>query len=163
MVKQGGRKQKNTPKIGKHQWIIGGAIIALSTLLLVFLSWFFYTGSTKEIVAVADQFKPDSSWELVSENIQPPATVCIDIECPSVHRSWNTHTLISKEKLVKQINLSGWSFHIDNDCILSPDIFGAGITVCSAKGVIGDYAVTVSINGSNSPGSAYISLSIERR
>lgn len=162
MVKQGGRKQKNTPKIGKHQWVIGGAIIALSTLLLVFLSWFFYTGSTKEIVAVADQFKPDSSWELVSENIQPPATVCIDVECPSIWRQWRSNTTASSEtfrSLLKQVR---WNLKIDTDCNYNDAGLGKNLKLCSASGVTDNYLVEVTIRNDSTPSTTLVGLSIKK-
>lgn len=164
MVKSGGSRKKSISKADKRRWMItSGIIVALLVAFFGFLAWFFYVGSSKEIVAIADQFKPDSSWELVSENIQPPATFCVDVECPSVHRSWNTHTLISKVKLQQQLELSGWKFKIDNDCSLSPNIFGTGTTICSASGIVNGYSATVSISGSNTPGNTRVSLNIEKR
>lgn len=164
MVKSGGSKKKNVSKADKRRWMINsGIIIALLVAFFGFLAWFFYVGSPKEIMTVADQFKPDPSWELVSEKIQPPATFCIDVECPSVHRSWNTHTLISKDKLQQQLELSRWNLKIDSDCTLDPNIFGAGTTICSASGVVNGYLVVVSISGSNTPGNTRVSLNIEKR
>lgn len=61
-------------------------------VIMGFLFGLVYTGSTKEIIAVADQFQPDPSWTLESEKITPPRIICIDSVCPQVFRSWSVGT-----------------------------------------------------------------------
>jgi hypothetical protein len=152
------KKDKNS-KLG---WKIGSVIIiAFFAAIIGFLIWFFYVGSTKEIVAVADQFKTDPSWDLSSERVEPPRNFCIDIECPSLSRQWKTDSILSKEELREYLKMSGWDFNIEGDCLVDKNISGTAITLCSASGVVNGYKVTVYISGSSTPDSEGIGLSVD--
>ena len=161
MVKKGGKKAIS--KADKRRWKIGSAIIIASFSIAVgLLLWLSYTGSTKEIVAVADQFKPDPSWELKSEAIEPPRTFCGDVECPSVFRLWGTENQLSKSEFQKIINLAGWNFPVDEDCEVNPNVFGTSLPTCTASGAIDGYRVSLSVRGSSSPDSYQVSLNVTK-
>ncbi len=161
MVKRGGKNAVS--KADKRRWKIGSAIIIVAFSVIVgLLLWLSYTGSSKEIVAVADQFKPDPSWQLKSEAIEQPRTFCGDVECPSVFRLWKTDYLLSKDEFQKLITISGWDFTINGDCKLNSNIFGTSLPICSASGVINSYQVNISIRGSNEPDSSQVSLNITK-
>ena len=162
MVKRGGKNAVS--KADKRRWKIGSAIIIVAFSVVVgLLLWLSYTGSSKEIVGVADQFKPDPSWQLKSEAIEPPRTFCGDVECPSVFRSWATNGVIGRDKLQAQLMESGLNFKITGDCILKPNVYGGGLPLCMASGVIDGYIIKVTVNGSNSPGSSSVGLNVKRQ
>lgn len=163
MVKKGG---KNAVSIAdKRRWKIGSAIIIVSFAIVIgLLIWLSYTGSTKEIVAVADQFKPDPSWELKSEAIEPPRTFCGNIECPSVNRQWQTSNLINREELSSILKRSGWNFTIQGTCFMQNNRYHSdSIEVCSADGFVNNYVIKISVSGSNPSGSSYIGINIEEK
>ena len=159
MVKSVG--QKNTSKGSKRKLKIVSTLVILCVIALIgILFALFYVGSTKEIVAVADQFKPDSSWKLVTDDVQPPKAFCGDVECPRVYRGWSTKNVISKDLFIEQLRSSGFNFPVVGDCLLRSNDFGAATTLCSASGNINGYGVIVNVGGSNTPGSANIGLTI---
>src|SRR5690606_33894070 len=82
--------------------IIVGVILLATIATLVYLV--LWTGSTKEIEAIADKFQPGESWTLVNERIEPPRMVCLgDVACPSISRTWNSQEMISREQYTKMI------------------------------------------------------------
>lgn len=142
-------------------WIKLSIIIGLPLLVVGFI--FIYQGSPKEIVAVADQFQPDESWQLTTERIVPPAFTCLEANCPSVHRTWETGDNITKQEFQKVLNDSGWNFVIEDDCLPRANITGSGQTLCGAKGHIGDYQINVNaVGGNDSQSDGRIILSIEK-
>jgi len=155
-------KKKSVSNANKQRRIIIWVTAALLIVIGGYTAWSLFEGSSSEVVAVANQFKPDSSWELKAESIQGSRKICIDVECPSVWRQWKTDNLVSKDELVRNLHASGWNFEIEGDCKLDQNAFGGGLPVCSAKGVVNDYDVTVTVNGSNSPDSFSVGLNVKR-
>lgn len=159
MVKRGGKSAVS--KADKRRWKIGSAIIiVLFSVIVGFLLWLSYTGSSKEIVAVADQFKPDPSWQLKSEAIEPPRTFCIDIECPSVWRQWQTNSLLSQEDFSKIIKKTNWDLSLDEGCDFSNIQNGENTKVCSAMGLVDGYTTTLTIRTTGTDKKHSIGLSI---
>lgn len=163
MVKVGSKKQISPAD--KRRWQIGSAIvIALLIAFIALLSWIFYVGSSKDIVAVADQFKPDPSWELKSESIVPPQTLCIDVECPSVWRQWKTPNTLSIKELTNVLNTSQLDLAIKGDCnLIDPNRYGNNIDICSASGVYNEYNIDVTVSRSNPSGNSWVGLNISKR
>lgn len=152
MVKKDRKSKKN---IFITLGIIFGAIIA-------FLVWFFYVGSPKEIMSVADQLQVDPTWKLEVNHVQPPRTVCIDDECPSLNRQWITTHPLSREEFATLLDKSGWKFDIQGDCLPKPNVSGSHIGVCSAEGSINGYRVVTGISMSNPHESSWVDLSISK-
>lgn len=141
-------------------------LIALGIILsaiIGFLVWFFYVGSPREMISVADQLKTDPDWELASESIQPPRTVCIDGDCPSLSRQWRTDHTLSRDEFAVLLQKSGWNFTIDGDCLPNSYNFGDHVRLCSAKGNIGEYDVIIAISASNPAGKSWVGLGISRK
>lgn len=160
MVKATSTKTK-VPEANKRRWLIGSAIIiALLVTFVGFLIWFFYIGSSREIITVADRFKPDPSWQLKSEKIEPPRTICIDVECPSVWRQWKTNEFVSYDTLRDRLTSSGLDLEIDGDCTLNPADNTEDMKVCSASGVSGEYEISVTVRSSNSSKHSLVGLNI---
>lgn len=71
---------------------IGSLIVAVSLFFVIG----FWPGSTKNVVAVANQFQPGSGWKLESERISPPRLICLQADCGEVRRAW-TSSAISRD------------------------------------------------------------------
>lgn len=80
---------------------IGGALLITVIGFTYALLW---TGSTKEIVGVADSFHIPADWKKVSEQVEPPRLVCIgDLVCPSLIRKYQAYATISSKELISKI------------------------------------------------------------
>lgn len=150
-----------TKKDRKLEWKIGSVIIiGFFVLLIGFIVWFFYVGSPKEIVSVADQFKPGSDWILKGEHIEPPRNSCVDVDCPSVSRRWSLpHEL--DEKQFEDIAWIGKTHLTPTGSCFEKNKDGKVIKLCDAVGLIDGYNVTLTYTGNhhsdNKPGiSLYI-------
>ena len=118
--------------------VIGGGIA-------VFLFLLFYEGSTEPIIAIADKFHPDSSWELVSERVEPPRIACLnDVACPSLHRMWRTEHALSYDELKRFVQQSGLDMTIEGDCLPKLNLSGVN-SMCSANGESNKMSVTVNV------------------
>ena len=147
----------------KRKWVFLGVLVFI-VANIGFIIWFFHVGSTNEIESVANQFKPDTSWKLTTSDIQPPRTLCIDVECPRVLKQWESKTAITADDLSLLLKKSGWDFRIDGDCVLdNPNRYGDSVEVCSASGFINGYDVSVSVSSSNPPVNYQVGLNIELR
>lgn len=116
------KEPKNKRNWGPAIGIIIG--IAVTAVLLIFAinwvrDWTSYKGSPDEILAIADQFKPDPAWMLTRDKVYPPANGCIDIQCPSVFRDWRVDSSLTPE-LIKQIETlvseTGWNVNNGKVC-----------------------------------------------
>ncbi|RYF28860.1 MAG: hypothetical protein EOO17_03780 [Chloroflexi bacterium] len=121
-------------------------VVVLVAVPLIALGGFLfgltYRGSTKDIVAVADQFQPDPSWKLESETINPPQIICIDSVCPQVVRSWRINYLTDQDIL--QIAKSyGGALKRDHEC--TPSAMGGLVAICSFESTVDMYNVRFSI------------------
>lgn len=124
--------------------IVAGIVVLMAAS---FLYWSTWEGSTEEIESVANEFKPNSDWEQVSSRVNSPQNICFDVRCPSVHKSWKTPQIISKNVLRETLTKSGWNFEIQGDCQADPRFGGSGVSVCAAQGEVGVYRVKVDVVG----------------
>ena len=153
-----GNKSKN---LG---WKIGGGIIVLFIGLIVgFGFWLAYEGDPKEIVSVADQFKPKPEWQLTQNSVEPPRNSCIDIVCPSVGRSWILPQKLNRENFEQIAYIGNTKLTITPDCF-EKDEEGHVLESCDAVGIINNYDVVLTYYGRgiehNKP---VIILNVERR
>ncbi|HET8884133.1 MAG TPA: hypothetical protein VFM68_01540 [Candidatus Saccharimonadales bacterium] len=125
-----------------NYWVKLGIVIGAPVIIVAFI--FLYQGSPKEIVAVADQFQSDNSWQLTDERVVSPAIICFEANCPSVHRNWQTDGMLTKEELQTVLNNSGWNFEVEGDCVPEERISG-GEGVCGASGTIQQYTVDMHV------------------
>lgn len=148
----------------KLEWKIGSVIIIIALGLMAWgITSLFWMGGTEKIEAVANQLKPREGWVLTQEQIETPKSFCGDVTCPSVHRQWETESLLTKEELSTLLHQTGWNFEIKGDCTINPYITGGYLTLCSAKGIEGEYRVSVSVSGSNPAGKSWVSLNVEEK
>ena len=132
------RKKDLKPPVPKAIRII--QIIMVLTALAIpiaIVAWLMWHGSPKEILAVADKFKPQEGWVLVHEEVRPPANFCGDQACPEVVREWKVPKFYEEEELTAIIIKA-----YGNDVSLRPDIFcnnisdGVGRDIRSCGGSI---------------------------
>lgn len=124
----------------KLQWKIGSAIIiVLFGLMIYFVAWFFYVGSPKEIVSLADQFKPGLDWTLRQEHVEPPRSFCIDVDCPSVSKGWSLSKKIDRQQFENIASIGNSRLTLSDDCFKNE----AAVDFCDATGTVNGYEVTL--------------------
>src|SRR3990167_11149633 len=107
----------------KLEWKIGSVIIIIFFGFMIYgIVTFFYRGSPAEILSVTDQFKPEKDWVLVSEHVEPPGNFCIDIDCPSVGRTWTIPSPVSEEEAYRRLSQAGWTIDYSEGCYPYPDM-----------------------------------------
>lgn len=160
MLKDSGKKQLMSRQ--RNRWKIGSVvIIAVFVSGVLLFGWLFHVGSTDEITSVANQFKADPTWQLEDEHIEPPATICFDVACPSVSRTWKTPQLVTEEELSHVLRQSEWPFEISGECKSTNISSGTRLPICTATGDREGYIIKVSVTSSEQ--SNGVNLSIERR
>lgn len=133
----------------KIAFIVAGIVVVLIAAVAFLLFWH---GNTKEILSVADKFRPSSSWKLESELVRPPAFTCLNGgTCPEVSRSWEIKDSLTKQQFTSLIRSSGWMFSIEGDCTLPKNSFGEDVSICSAEGVDNNYNVAIWLDENSSP------------
>ena len=122
------------------------AAIAVAVLLIVGgFFWLTWSGSTKDIESVANQFKADSSWKLVSSSVTPPRTLCIGQSCPNLSRKWLASKTVTESDLKKVLLSSGWSnVKIENQNCME------GSQFCTADGKVNQYTVQIYTDSNDS-------------
>jgi hypothetical protein len=117
-IKEPKTKRNWGPIIG----IIVGIVVTVAVLIFAinwFRDWTSYRGSPDEILAVADQFKPDPAWTLTREIVHPPANGCIDKQCPSLFRDWRVDSGLTPEfikQIEKLLGETEWNFDKGKVC-----------------------------------------------
>ncbi len=145
----------------KRNWAIGSAIIiAFFLVAITGIVWFLHVGSPDKILAVADQFQPDPSWQLVSERVEAPRKTCIDIECPSVSRRWRTGASLTRDEFATLLKETGWDFEIEGSCKVDPSDRSDYTALCSATGIINNYRVTLTVRSSDMGNEGFVGLGV---
>lgn len=104
-------------KTKKLEWKIGSVIlIAIFGLFIWGIVSYFYVGSPKEIISMADQFKPGTEWKLRQDFVEPPRNSCIDKVCPSVSRSWDIPHKLNREQFEQIARMGNTKLTITPDC-----------------------------------------------
>lgn len=103
-------------KTYKKALIITGIALIVLVPGIMFLNFLNWKGSPDEILAVANQFKPPASWELTSEQVRPPQTLCWDGGgCPLVNRVWQYDTPLSYDDLIVLLKKTSWTYSLEDD------------------------------------------------
>lgn len=111
------------------------SVLVVVALIIVAITS-FHRLNTERILAVADRFIPNPSWEPIVDNYEPSRFLCIgDVACPSVHRSWRTDEQFSYEDFIQFMEQGGARVTVEPGCTLkqSPQPESGH---CSAYGVI---------------------------
>lgn len=135
--------EKKNKKLGKKIGIT--ILIVFFGLIACGMVWLLWTGSTKDIETTAGQLKARSDWKLTGNYVEPPRNVCIDVECPSVRKTWELPAPISKQEFENTIKESGWRLEFEDGCFESQDISRA---TCWARGSVNNYEIVLLISNS---------------
>lgn len=141
-------KQRNNLSTQKF---IRRILLALLALLILFITttafMIFWRGSTKDIEAVAGQFRPPASWKLESQLVRPPAIVCLDGgTCPELSRIWAIDGRITKQQFTSLIYDAGWQFSVDSECSMPNNVSGVDVGVCAASGIYQHYKIALAVS-----------------
>ncbi len=122
--------------------------VFLPIIIIIGLFCFGFWLNTQAIIAVANQFKPDSSWKFEGEHLTP-SQPCIagSGPCPSISRAWATGTFVGSEALQKIAAKNGWNNMRleDQNCDEGrKDGDGNNVAICSVHGIIKGYDVSIS-------------------
>lgn len=148
----------------KRGLITTGIIVALILGWLIFV--YFWEGSTKPILAVADKFQPGSAWILEQETIRAPRIVCesIDVECPYVGKSWRSETVnqLTYEQLNFLLNTTGWQINLERQTNCGMNTSVTFVLSCSASGNVGRFYVQFYYHAPRENQKAEMSLSVTK-
>ena len=118
--------------------------LPIAVLLVGALVWWGWLRSPTiaDLRSVADAFDPPSGWTLVEENARGRGPLCIDTECPSLTRRWETTAPPTQEDLAELLIDAGWSTVAwDGSCLVRQNVTGSS-SLCTAsiedEGVITD-------------------------
>ena len=138
------------------------SLIVFIILCVGFVAWMFWQGSPKEILGVANQFKPDSSWKLISEEVNPPRTMCFDVICPSVSRSWTLPGPITNiDQFQKIATIGNKKMEVPSTCFRIIDTSQPAPSYsCDASYVLDNYQITLSYYDTERP--AIVDLTVEK-
>ena len=118
------------------------ALLVLGFTFLLFIGFsafaIFYTGSTKSIKETADTFRPDDTWTLISEDIEPPRLLCLNGQaCPSIHKTWKRSPVASSEtEVTRYLRRTNWL--IDDMSSCESVFLKSEQASCTVRGVSGD-------------------------
>lgn len=127
------------------------AILLTLSVFILFISLFIaaiqWTGSTREIVSVADRFQPSNVWKLETERVEPPRLICIqDIPCPEVFKRWSTNAAVSAVDLNSTVKTVNLNLTLDDNCFKQNTMQGLNVPTCDATGIYDHYRVSVWIS-----------------
>lgn len=108
--------------------------------------WATWTGSSKEIEAVANQFKAESSWELKTNSVTPPSNLCLEGRCPEVIKKWVMNKTLTEDEFLRIIDESDWNeVKLENpDCFNNFENTEDNLS-CYASGNVKNYLVQIYI------------------
>ena len=122
-------------------------VLTALAIPITIVAWMMWHGSPKEILAVADKFKPQEGWQLKHETIYPPANFCIGQRCPSVWRFWETSEYYDNtkvEEFLKQAYGSNVAIEFEHDCELGEVVSDKTPSkYCEANTIVDQYIVSV--------------------
>lgn len=135
---------KNGSKNIVKKIALGSLVVLL--LFIAWLLWAFLPGSTKKLEAIGNQFKPEPSWTLVTEQVNPPFNICIGAQCNQLNKRWSVGSTIDPDVFYDAISKSGWQddLKITEKCdTAESNSTGSGSTQCEAIGTIEDYEINI--------------------
>lgn len=133
----------------KNKSLFKKVLIGVASLLLIVVAitafLFLYEGSTEPILSVADRFKPGESWTLAEDRVEPPRFACLDgVSCPSVHRTWDTDKVVTRDELQNQISISDLPLSVSDSCERPSNASGS-VTSCRVSGSVDGYQIIVRV------------------
>jgi hypothetical protein len=141
-------------------------LITVTTFLVIIVGfgiWFTWTGSTKEIESIANQFKPDGFWTMKEASVTPPRNVCIDSVCPKVSKRWTIDRDVTGSDLDKMIKQANFKFSATGECDANSGGMSSYI-LCKGHGDYNDYNIEVyTVRDSNKQNYTELILLIDKQ
>lgn len=134
------------------------ALIVLAGLLIYAVSW---RGSTKDIEAVADSFKPLDGWLQTDSRIVPPQFLCLMGNCPEVSKSWTVNSKITQNDVKKFIENFSQVNTSHSQCVDYDD--SRALDSCEYVGERGGHQFDVMVDYKNSTNDTEVHLFIRRK
>ncbi len=91
---------KNSKQINVRK-IVAYVVISLVVLAGLVICLVLWRGSTKDIEAVADSFKPLDGWQQTNRDVVPPKAICLMGNCPEVYKAWVYKDFINYDDIKK--------------------------------------------------------------
>lgn len=154
-------EHKNVSPAERRKWKIWSAIIiGIFGIVIWSIANFFYVGSPKEIISVANKFQPGPGWQLKQEHVEPPRGYCGDVDCPYVSRRWTLSQEVNREQFEKIVQIDNQKLKISDNCFEKTES-GSNIESCDANGTIDNFHISLTYTGSHySDGKPSITLGV---
>ncbi len=123
------------------------SVLVVVALIIVAITS-FHRLNTERILAVADKFIPNPSWELATDSLEPSRFLCLNsVPCPSIHRAWRTGEPLTRDELEQLLKQSNLSLSVSGDCKPHANQYG-GVAYCRAEGIINNMEVSIRVTAS---------------
>jgi hypothetical protein len=133
-------------------------LVVLVGLIVCLVSW---RGSTKDIEAVADSFRPLDGWQQTKYEVVPPQFLCFSGACPEISKAWTVPNQI-KQKDVKKF-IGNFSQVNANHSRCMDYENNKTLDLCEYIGEKGGYQFDVMIDYQSSDNKTNIELFIRRK
>ena len=120
-----------------------------------------WRGSTKDIEAVADSFRPLDGWQQTKYKVVPPQFLCLMGNCPEMSKSWIVKGKITQNDAKKFIENFSQVNTSHSQCVDYDD--GTALDSCEYVGERGRYQFSVMVEYKNSTNDTEIYLFIRRK
>lgn len=150
-----GNKKINLKKIALCL-IVG--LVVLVGLVACLVLW---RGSTKDIEAVADSFRPLDGWQQTTYAIVPPQLLCFSGACPEISKAWTVPNQITQKDVKKFIGNFSQVNANHSRCMDYED--NKTLDLCEYIGERGGYQFDVMIDHKKSDNKTNIELFIRRK
>ena len=120
-----------------------------------------WRGSTKDIEAVADSFRPLDGWQQTKYKVVPPQFLCLMGNCPEMSKSWIVKGKITQNDAKKFIENFSQVNTSHSQCVDYDD--GTALDSCEYVGERGRYQFSVMVEYKNSTIDTEIYLFIRRK
>lgn len=150
-----GNKKINLKKIVLCLFV---GLMVLVGLVICLVLW---RGSTKDIEAVADSFRPLEGWQQTKYKVVPPQFLCLMGNCPEMSKSWIVKGKITQNDAKKFIENFSQVNTSHSQCVDYDD--GTALDSCEYVGERGRYQFSVMVEYKNSTNDTEIYLFIRRK
>ena len=120
-----------------------------------------WRGSTKDIEAVADSFRPLDGWQQTKYKVVPPQFLCLMGNCPEMSKSWIVKGKITQNDAKKFIENFSQVNTSHSQCVDYDD--GTALDSCEYVGERGRYQFSVMFEYKNTTNDTEIYLFIRRK
>lgn len=143
------KKKSNKPFVQSARFTVLIFISVFIISLIYCVVWANWRGSPSEIISIADKFKPDTSWKLISNTVDPPGGFCV-YTCPHVYRKWSLPAKLTREQFENIAKIDGKKMPITDEgyCFIT---FPNGVISqsCQKTIIINQYRIQLGYDANN--------------